>query len=88
MRQTQPFFSEIDDKSRSRRLRAVVHHLNSSFAEYMRQNGQKRKIRRSQSSDDSFNSEEEPEEGQLLVTEAEMKSWVKEVKWQSDCSLR
>lgn len=81
------FFGEIDDKSRSRRLRAVVHQLNSSFAEYMRQNGQKRKIRRSQSSDDSSDSEEEPEEGQLLVTEAEMKSWVKEVKWRSDCSL-
>lgn len=28
------FFSEIDDKSRSRRLRAVAHQLNSSFAEY------------------------------------------------------
>jgi hypothetical protein len=68
------FFGELDDKIRSRRLRAVVHQLNSNFAEYMRENGQKRKVGPLLSSHDSSDSEEEPEEGQLKVTEFEMKA--------------
>jgi GTPase SAR1 family protein len=72
------FFVEDDGTNQSRRLRARIHYLNGSFADYMRQNGQKRRIR-SRASEDSSDSEEESEEGQLLVTEAEMKHWVKEV---------
>jgi hypothetical protein len=78
------FFGEIDDKNCSRRLRAVVHQLSSHFSQYVRGDGQKRKIHRSSSSDDSSDSEMEPEEGQLLVTESEMNAWVKEVKYRLD----
>lgn len=74
------FFMQGDISDYSRRLRARVHYLNSNFAEYMRQNGQKRKIQSPSASDASSDGEEEPEEGQLLVTESQMKHWVREVK--------
>lgn len=75
------FFVEDDESSCSRRLRARVHYLNGKFSDYMRQNGQKRKIRPRQVSEDSSDAEDEPDEGQLLLTESEMKQWVKEVAY-------
>jgi hypothetical protein len=61
-------------------LRAPVHYLNANFADYMRQNGQKRKVCFHQASEDSSDAEEEPEAGQLLLTESQIEQWVKEVK--------
>ena len=75
------FFVEDDGRSCSRRLRARVHYLNGNFSDYMRQNGQKRKIRPAQALEDSSDAEDEPDEGQLLLTESEMKQWVKEVPY-------
>ena len=40
------FFSEPELDNRSTRLRATVHRLNTVFSDYMRDNGQKRKIRK------------------------------------------
>jgi hypothetical protein len=45
----------------------------------MRQNGQKRKIRSGQASEDSSDAEEETDEDQLLLIDSEMKRCVKEV---------
>ena len=45
---------------------------------YMRDNGQKRKVVSDELDEDS--EPIEPEEGQLLVTESEMREWVKEVR--------
>lgn len=73
------FFMEEDGTNQSKRLRARIHHLNDIFASYMRRNGQKRKIRPLRAFEDSSETENEPEDGQLLVTETEMKHWVKEV---------
>jgi hypothetical protein len=73
------FFEEDDGDAHSKRLRAVVHRLNTAFADYMRDNGQRRKITNRTSSDDSEEDEESPEDGQILVTEDEMKAWVKQV---------
>ena len=60
------------------RLRALTHRLNSDFSSYMRDNGQKRKIISDELDEDS--EPIEPKEGQLLVTESEMREWVKEVR--------
>ena len=76
------FFGVSDEECSSRRLRALVHQLNNAFAEHMRQNGQKRKTRSYSAPIESSDAEEEtPEEGQLLVTESEMRSWVREVSF-------
>ncbi|KAH8804419.1 interferon-induced GTP-binding protein Mx2 [Xylogone sp. PMI_703] len=70
------FFGGHNDEH-STRLRAVVHQHNTEFADYMRDNGERRRIIRRSENDDS--SEEEPEEGQILVTELEMRKWVKQI---------
>ncbi|RFU28102.1 hypothetical protein B7463_g8219, partial [Scytalidium lignicola] len=72
------FFGRHDEEH-STRLRSVVHQRNTEFADYMRDNGQKRKIVTNRESDDSPEEEEEADEDQILVTESEMKTWVKEV---------
>ena len=70
------FFS--DQNKYSTRLRALVHVLNTEFSDNMSQNGQKRKvIKRELNAECAV--EDVPEDGQLLVTEPEMKVWVKEV---------
>lgn len=74
------FFGIKREECKPRRLRALVHQQNAAFAEYMRENGQKRKMRTYQSTTDSSDIEEqESEEDQLQVTESEMNAWVKEV---------
>ncbi|KAL8838823.1 MAG: hypothetical protein Q9170_001978 [Blastenia crenularia] len=72
------FFSNHNRGGLSSRLRASVHLLNTEFSNKMRQNGQKRKVVEREMDDDS-DAEESPTDGQLFVTESEMKSWVKEV---------
>ena len=77
------FFGGYETSSGSTWLRALVHRLNTSFSDNMRDNGQKRKIV-NHTSVDSSESEKSSEDGQMLVTESEMKAWVKEVR---QCSM-
>lgn len=89
------FFSGQDRSGSSIRLRASVHLLNTNFSDEMRQNGQKRKVVESEVEVDSeaevlerevdANSSDEKSlsDAQLLVTECEMKTWVKEVSTQT-----
>ena len=72
------FFHTSGVDNHSTRLRALTHRLNSDFSSYMRDNGQKRKVVSDELDEDS--EPIEPEEGQLLVTESEMREWVKEVR--------
>ena len=72
------FFHTSGVDNHSTRLRALTHRLNSDFSSYMRDNGQKRKIVSDELDEDSEPIEQE--EGQLLVTESEMREWVKEVR--------
>lgn len=64
------FFGELD----STRLRARVQDLNSGFSDSMRISGAKRKV-----VDRPSNPSEELGDGQLFVTEEDMKEWVKKV---------
>lgn len=61
--------------SSSTRLRARVHQLNSEFSDYMRNYGAKRVV-----DDDSIGDLEVPVPDQRLVTNGEMKDWVKKVR--------
>lgn len=72
------FYGETSVAHRSTRVRAVAHRLNTEFSTYMRDNGQKRKLIES-TSGATEGSEKSAEEEQILVTEREMKDWVKEV---------
>lgn len=72
------FFGASGVENHSTRLRALTHRLNSDFSSYMRDNGQKRKVVSGELDEDSESME--PEEGQLLVTEREIREWVKEVR--------
>ena len=72
------FFGASGVENYSTRLRALTHRLNSDFSSYMRDNGQKRKVVSDELDEDS--EPIEPEEGQLLVTEHEMREWVIEVR--------
>lgn len=72
------FFFGEQNTDHSTRLRALVHQLNKRFSDYMRNNGQKRKTVEPEAVDDS-DLQAEPEEGQILVTEPEMKEWVRKV---------
>ena len=72
------FFDASGVENHSTRLRALTHRLNSDFSSYMKDNGQKRKVVSDELDEDS--EPMEPEEGQLLVTEREMREWVKEVR--------
>ncbi len=73
------FFDKNGVEIHSTRLRALTHRLNSEYSNYMRENGQKRKVV-SGELDEGSESMEPEEEGQLLVTEREMREWVKEVR--------
>lgn len=75
------FFDTTNVEHRSTRLRALTHRLNTEFSTYMRDNGQKRKVieSRSEAGEESDESDESAVEDQILVTEREMKDWVKEV---------
>ena len=75
------FFGDTNVEHYSRRIRALTHRLNTEFSGHRRENGQKRKVITSRSGHKD-ESESPAEEDQILVTEQEMKDWVKEV-----CSL-
>jgi hypothetical protein len=66
------------------RLRAVIHRENERFADYMRSHGQRRKVVTTHSDgeyvDESCSEVGEDQNEELLVTEKEMISWVKEVR--------
>jgi len=72
------FFGQFGNELQSRRLRALVHQMNTSFAENMRVSGRRRKICLDEFMKDD--AEEDDLQGdQLLVSESEMKAWVKKV---------
>ena len=75
------FFDDTNVEHHSSRIRALTHRLNTEFSNHMRENGQKMKVITSRS-DHKDEPEGPAEEDQILVTEQEMKDWVKEV-----CSL-
>lgn len=70
------FFDESGMEYQSRRIRALAHRLNTEFSNHMRDNGQKRKVITSRSGSKD-NAENIAQEDQILVTEQEMKDWVK-----------
>ena len=72
------FFDDISAERHSRRLRALAHRLNLEFSTYMKDNGQKRKVIYSPPKSEGA-LDENVEEDLILVTEREMKDWVKEV---------
>ncbi|KAJ5110792.1 Dynamin [Penicillium argentinense] len=76
------------------RLRAAIHRENEHFAEYMRNHGQRRKVVASdcdklgeesdeESEEKSKEESEEDKNKELLVTEKEMFSWIKEMYHQT-----
>ena len=71
------FFDKSDIKHQSRRIRALTHRLNTVFFNYMRDNGQKKKVITFLFGSGD-NAEESAEEDQILVTKQKMKNWVKE----------
>ncbi len=79
------FFDRRQEEIYPARLRALVHRLNTEFSNYMRDNGQKRKVV-NRGADGSEESQEvstagDYVEGQILVSDTEMKAWVKEVPY-------
>ncbi|KAL8646345.1 MAG: hypothetical protein Q9226_006899, partial [Calogaya cf. arnoldii] len=85
------FFKGQDRSGSSIRLRASVHLLNTNCSDEMRKNGQKRKVVESNVNvdsehevlecevDASSSNERSFSDAQLLVTECEIETWVKEV---------
>lgn len=73
------FFGQVDHEAHSIRLRALVHQLNTRFAERIRNSGQKRKVCVENFIDDCTEGDDDVEHDQLRVTESEMRSWVREV---------
>ena len=86
------FFGKPDAGGQSMRLRALVHQLNTNFSDHMREEGQKRKVVHRASPDedpdlafldDEFDlpprKEHNSSNGQIRLTESEMKKWVREV---------
>lgn len=83
------FFARSNDGRPSFRLRAAIHRLNTAFSDRMRDHGEKRKITAKQapeewqsdettaSSTDEHEDENDNEHSQLLVSESQMKKWVK-----------
>jgi hypothetical protein len=68
----------------SRRLRARIQNLNSDFADTVRDRGAKRRIVTVSEEDEQWGPEsDQSQDGQILVTEKEMKSWIRQV-----CFLR
>jgi hypothetical protein len=62
-----------------------VHRLNSDFANYIRENGQKRKLCKVVASESNTEPESEAEsevdDGQMLVNDQELNQWVKRVSF-------
>jgi hypothetical protein len=73
------FFS-TNDTNTYRRLRAAVHVENGAFADHMRCHGQRRRV--TNESEVSGKEWEEDDDGteELLVTEKQMSTWIKEVR--------
>lgn len=67
-------FFQIDGEDMYVRLRAAIHKENEKFAAYMRQHSEKRKVVTEQQLEAA-----EVEDGQLLLTDDEMMSWVRKV---------
>ncbi|KAI9810027.1 MAG: hypothetical protein M1827_006725 [Pycnora praestabilis] len=65
-----------DASDSSIRLRALIHHLDTRFSDYMRNNGKEKKTTDQNSIGDP-NSKEESEEEQMILTESKMMNWVK-----------
>lgn len=76
--ETDSTFFSGDSVDHSTRLRASVHRLNKQFSDYMRDNGQKRKVVNHETWEDA-GPEEALVDGQIFVTESEMKAWVRQV---------
>ena len=70
-------FGATGVENHSTRLRALTHRLKSDYTSYIRDNRQKREVVSDELGEDS--EPIEPEEGQLLVTEREIREWVKDV---------
>lgn len=75
------FFNNYE-KYRSHRLRATVQNLNTKFADTMRDRGAKRRVVADLEDDHSDAESNEDDDGQVLVSEKNMKRWVGEV----DCT--
>ena len=70
----------VSKENISRRLRARIQNLNTEFADMVRDRGAKRRIVADSEGDEQSGSEsDESDEGQMLVTEKEMKSWIRQV---------
>lgn len=67
------FFETLEVKT-SNRLRAIIHMENISFANYMQDHSEKRKVKVVIGFDDG--DEESTEEGQMLLTSEQMNEWV------------
>lgn len=67
-------FHRIDDDDIHVRLRAAIHLKNEEFAAYMRRQGEKKKVVAKDHLETA-----EVEDGQLLVTDDQMMSWVRKV---------
>ena len=73
-------FFDNHDSHDARRLRAKVQHLNVCFADEMRFNGAKRKILSLAARDtDTDEEQEHTSDGQICLSEKEMKTWIKKV---------
>ncbi|EAW11456.1 putative dynamin GTPase [Aspergillus clavatus NRRL 1] len=65
-------FFIVDGENMYVRLRAAVHRENEAFASYMRNNSEKRRVVTEAETDT------EAEEGQILVTDEQLMSWIEE----------
>jgi len=81
------FFARSNDAEPSFRLRAAIHRLNTSFSDHMRNHGEKRKlttIEEWQSDETATESSEDKGsnvvDGQILVSESQMRKWVRSVR--------
>jgi hypothetical protein len=72
------FFASDNDRT-SRRLRATVQNLNTEFSDEMRECGAKRRIVTASEPDQSDAESSESVNDQILVTEKEMKGWIRQV---------
>ncbi|KIW65525.1 hypothetical protein, variant, partial [Phialophora macrospora] len=72
-------FFASDNEHMSRRLRANIQNLNTQFADTMRERGAKRRITTASEGDQDDSESSESDEDQILVTETEMKGWIRQV---------
>lgn len=80
------FFKTLDeDEISPQRLRAVIHHLNTKYSDYMRNKGRKRTLRdpfaeMAASEDDQAHMFGHSVLDESLVDKKEMRSWIKQVR--------